>query len=250
MSEGRKRSGFDLGKVRDAALVAFLAFAAVVSYLALRGYHFEDAYITYRYAANLAAGDGFVFTPGERVLGTSNPFYTLLLAALAALLLALGLSAAGCGGSSEIPPFTIPDPTSDGRVVYYEHQFGELRRKDLHTGATVAIAPRNASDGSRLRKNWMTPFVVSHHDPSTLYYGAQVVLKSTNRGDDWTVIREAPLQKLDQAIDLGRQYGVHININFHRIPGYCINGRDLEPVDLYEDTPENMQKAMDGAIFH
>jgi hypothetical protein len=26
------------------------------------------------------------------------------------------------------------------------------------------------------------------HDPSTLYYGANRVFKSTNRGDDWTVI--------------------------------------------------------------
>jgi endoglucanase len=36
----------------------------------------------------------------------------------------------------------------------------------------------------------------------------------------------------------------------HRIPGYCINGRKQEPVDLYEDTPENMRKALAGAIFH
>lgn len=42
----------------------------------------DDAYITFRYARNLMAGEGFVFNPGERVLGTTTPLYTLLLAAL------------------------------------------------------------------------------------------------------------------------------------------------------------------------
>jgi hypothetical protein len=43
------------------------------------------------------------------------------------------------------------------------------------------------------------------------------------------VIREGPLQKIDQAIDLGRQHGIHITLNFHRIPGYCINGCEFRP---------------------
>lgn len=44
----------------------------------------EDAYITFRYARNIARGAGFVFNPGERVLGTTTPLQTLLLAALGA----------------------------------------------------------------------------------------------------------------------------------------------------------------------
>lgn len=42
----------------------------------------DDSYITYRYARNILAGDGIVFNPGERVLGTTTPLYTLLMAAL------------------------------------------------------------------------------------------------------------------------------------------------------------------------
>lgn len=41
----------------------------------------DDAYITFRYAENLLAGLGFVYNAGERVLGTTTPLYTLLLAA-------------------------------------------------------------------------------------------------------------------------------------------------------------------------
>ncbi len=42
----------------------------------------DDAYITYRYARNIVRGVGFVYNPGEYVLGTTTPLYTLLLAAL------------------------------------------------------------------------------------------------------------------------------------------------------------------------
>jgi hypothetical protein len=37
----------------------------------------EDAYITFRYARNLAAGEGLVYNPGERVFGVSSPLWTL-----------------------------------------------------------------------------------------------------------------------------------------------------------------------------
>jgi hypothetical protein len=40
----------------------------------------EDALITLRYAENIAAGNGFVYNIGQRVLGTTTPLYTLLLA--------------------------------------------------------------------------------------------------------------------------------------------------------------------------
>jgi hypothetical protein len=43
----------------------------------------DDAYITYRYAQNLLEGRGFVYNPGEQVLGTTTPLYTSLLAGLA-----------------------------------------------------------------------------------------------------------------------------------------------------------------------
>ncbi len=33
----------------------------------------DDSYITFRYARNILAGEGFVFNPGEPVLGTTTP---------------------------------------------------------------------------------------------------------------------------------------------------------------------------------
>jgi hypothetical protein len=45
----------------------------------------DDSYITYRYARNILAGNGFVYNPGEQVLGTTTPLFTLLLVALGAI---------------------------------------------------------------------------------------------------------------------------------------------------------------------
>ena len=39
----------------------------------------DDAYITFRYAQNLLAGNGLVYNPGEAVLGTTTPAFALLL---------------------------------------------------------------------------------------------------------------------------------------------------------------------------
>src|ERR1700747_1727446 len=42
---------------------------------------FDDAYVTLRYAANLVRGLGLFSIPGERVMGTTSPLFTFLLAA-------------------------------------------------------------------------------------------------------------------------------------------------------------------------
>ena len=43
----------------------------------------DDIFITYRYAQNLAGGHGFVFNPGERVFGLTDPAVGLILGGLA-----------------------------------------------------------------------------------------------------------------------------------------------------------------------
>jgi hypothetical protein len=42
----------------------------------------DDSYITFRYTRHILAGNGFVFNPGEAVLGTTTPLYTILLTIL------------------------------------------------------------------------------------------------------------------------------------------------------------------------
>ncbi|HSE21727.1 MAG TPA: cellulase family glycosylhydrolase [Pyrinomonadaceae bacterium] len=68
--------------------------------------------------------------------------------------------------------------------------------------------------------------------------------------DDWGYVNEEPLKQIDRAIELGRQYKIHVNLNFHRIPGYCINERELEPADLFSGTKAQRDRALAAAQFH
>jgi hypothetical protein len=77
VSKALSRSDLVLGSVL--ALVV-LAFGRVYA-----GFVQDDAYITYRYARNIASGAGFVYNEGEYVLGTSTPLYALTLALLGTL---------------------------------------------------------------------------------------------------------------------------------------------------------------------
>jgi hypothetical protein len=68
---------------RKIVLAAGVVWAALAGGLALRlsGTAVDDFFITYRYAWNLLHGEGFVFNPGERVFGVTDPGFALLLAA-------------------------------------------------------------------------------------------------------------------------------------------------------------------------
>lgn len=63
--------------------------------------------------------------------------------------------------------------------------------------------------------------------------------------DDVFKIKESALEKVDQAIDLTRKYGFHVNLNLHRAPGYCINNPEREPFVLWQN-----QQAEDAFVYH
>lgn len=74
---------------RRSFLITGLGYFLIAATLAvlLRGLRFDDPFITYRFAAHLATGQGFVFNPNDAapVLITTTPLYALLLAGLRAV---------------------------------------------------------------------------------------------------------------------------------------------------------------------
>ncbi|HNR33388.1 MAG TPA: cellulase family glycosylhydrolase [Candidatus Hydrogenedentes bacterium] len=62
--------------------------------------------------------------------------------------------------------------------------------------------------------------------------------------DDWYTLDEAELKEIDEAVAFGRKHGVHVCLNFHRAPGYCVGG-EPEPVSLWDN--EEAQRAF---AFH
>jgi aryl-phospho-beta-D-glucosidase BglC (GH1 family) len=54
------------------------------------------------------------------------------------------------------------------------------------------------------------------------------------KNGDWTRFEESELAEIDKAIEYGRKHAVHVTLNFHRAPGYCVNNPP-EKKDLWRD---------------
>lgn len=104
MRPGPDVAAAPLPRVLVAALS--VALAGLAAGVLAWGIAYDDAWITYRYAYNLASGLGFVYNTGEHVFGTSAPGYAAALAllslpnpewvpAVSAALCALSLAACG-----------------------------------------------------------------------------------------------------------------------------------------------------------
>jgi photosystem II stability/assembly factor-like uncharacterized protein len=90
---------------------------------------------------------------------------------------------------------TFPDPSGDG-TEYYEHQNGDMRRKDpgapvrWQRGSGRRITPKAADGDPPLRFSWNTPLFPSRHSGGVLYCATQYAMRSTDRGDSWERISD------------------------------------------------------------
>jgi arabinofuranosyltransferase len=70
-----------MSTTRRNLVIIFIATVAVrLVFNILTRFTVDDAFITFRYAENMAMGHGFVYNEGQHVLGTSTPLFTLMLA--------------------------------------------------------------------------------------------------------------------------------------------------------------------------
>ena len=89
------------------------------------------------------------------------------------------------------------DPV-DPNIVYAQAQYGWLVRYDKASGQKVPIQPLPGKGEDAYRWNWDAPLFVSPHDHKTIYFAANKVFRSTNRGDDWEVISPDLTQQIDR----------------------------------------------------
>ena len=95
--------------------------------------------------------------------------------------------------------FTIVDPT-DSTIVYSESQGGNMNRYDLVTGEKIPMrpitGPRADGDTAKTyRYNWNSALQLSPHDPSTVYLGANYLMRSRDRGMSWEEVGGVDLTK-------------------------------------------------------
>ena len=83
--------------------------------------------------------------------------------------------------------YAQPDP-NDTSIVYTESQDGNTLRRNVVTGESKSIRPREEIGEPLYRFQWNTPIVISQFDPNTIYLGGNFLFKSTNRGESWSKV--------------------------------------------------------------
>lgn len=83
---------------------------------------------------------------------------------------------------------TVVDP-KDPNIIYSQPQYGYLVRYDKITGEFVGIQPQ-PEENEILKWNWNSPLLISPHDNSTLYFAANKVFKTTDKGNSWKKISD------------------------------------------------------------
>jgi hypothetical protein len=65
---------------------------------------------------------------------------------------------------------------------------------------------------------------------------------------NWEEFDEATLKEIDQAVAWGKQYGIHVCLNFHRAPGYTV-AKPAEKISLWTDPEAQRVCAMHWGTF-
>ncbi|MGC1305217.1 MAG: hypothetical protein WA840_22845 [Caulobacteraceae bacterium] len=96
----------------------------------------------------------------------------------------------GMGGCES--GYTVPDP-SNPDIVWATCYGNEVTRWDAKTRLARSVSPwlhtlSSAPGEAKYRCHWTAPLAVDPFDPKTIYYGCQVVFKTSDAGQSWKVI--------------------------------------------------------------
>ncbi len=92
---------------------------------------------------------------------------------------------------------TQVDP-EDPNTIYTEFQNGSLSRFDKSTGERMNIQPEVGRNEDPLRWNWDSPIIISPHSHTRLYFAADRLFRSDDRGDSWQVVSGQLSRGLDR----------------------------------------------------
>ncbi len=88
--------------------------------------------------------------------------------------------------------FTLPTPGNPD-IVWATCYGNTVTRFDAKTGRARSVSPwRHTLDSDpvnlKYRCHWTPPLAIDPFDPKTVYYGCQVIFRTSNEGQSWTVI--------------------------------------------------------------
>ena len=83
-------------------------------------------------------------------------------------------------------------------IVYAESQYGGLVRYDRKSGEAISIQPQAGPGEPPLRWNWDSPLLISPHSPTRVYFAAQRLFRSDDRGSAWKPISPDLTRQIDR----------------------------------------------------
>jgi photosystem II stability/assembly factor-like uncharacterized protein len=89
------------------------------------------------------------------------------------------------------------DPV-DANTIYSESQYGVLVRYDKTTGQELVLQPQEGKGEPPLRWNWDSPVIISPHSHTRLYFAANKLFRSDDRGDTWKAISGDLTRQIDR----------------------------------------------------
>ncbi len=95
-------------------------------------------------------------------------------------------------------------------IVYAQAQYGWLVRYDKQSGESINIQPQPDQDEPALRWNWDAPLLISPHQGSRLFFAANQLFMSDDRGNTWQTISGDLSRQLDrnEIPVMGRVWGM------------------------------------------
>ncbi len=66
--------------------------------------------------------------------------------------------------------------------------------------------------------------------------GSLSITEPIPKQETGNVFLENEVSKIDKVVEWGKKYGVHVCLNLHRAPGYCVNASSLpanQDIDLW-----------------
>jgi photosystem II stability/assembly factor-like uncharacterized protein len=92
---------------------------------------------------------------------------------------------------------TRVDP-KDPNTVYSQSQHGNLARFDLATGERIDIQPQADKGEEGLRWHWDSPLIISPFSNTRLYFAANRLFRSDDRGDTWRAVSPDLTRQIDR----------------------------------------------------
>ena len=87
---------------------------------------------------------------------------------------------------------------SNPDMIYAQSQYGGLNRFDRKSGESLSIKPVEKEGEAAYRWNWDAPLLISQYSNTRLYFGANKLFRTDDRGDSWTVISPDLSRQIDR----------------------------------------------------